>query len=308
MSEAAIRTDGLTKRYGRKTAVDGLTFEVPAGAISGFLGPNGAGKTTTFAMLCGFVRPDAGTARVLGEPLGRLAAVRRRVSALPQDARFHPDRTLSDSLAFLGRLQGLASDVAVREADRVLAAVDLADSRKVRGRALSHGMAKRFGIAQAFIGSPELVLLDEPTEGLDPRNAHTVRQMIRSLAGRSTVLVSSHNLAEVEDLCDHAAILDHGKLVTAGPMSDLTGQDEQVLVTLVPGGPDASEILRAIASVRSVAVSPDGTALRIGLRPPPGTPTEAAVTDVLRALIGAGRLVGGVARGRSLEERFLELT
>ncbi|MBM4396450.1 MAG: ABC transporter ATP-binding protein, partial [Deltaproteobacteria bacterium] len=275
-------------------------------SLFGFLGPNGAGKTTTFSLLCGFVRPDAGTATILGEPLDRFVRSRGRMAALPQDARFHPERTVADSLAFLAELTGLRGDAARREADRVIEAVGLGDARGVRGRALSHGMSKRFGVAQAFLGSPELVLLDEPTEGLDPRNARTVREMIRSLAGRSTVVVSSHNLAEVEDLCDRAAILDRGRLVAAATMADLTGADEQVIVTL--GAPLANAQAVLAAAAKAVETSADGLRLRVRLRVTPGTRPEAAITETLRALIAAGAQVGSVVRGRSLEERFLELT
>ncbi len=304
--DVAIRTEGLTKRYAGRAVVDDLSFTVPAGSIFGFLGPNGAGKTTTFAMLCGFVRPSAGCATVLGRPLSDLP--RDRMAALPQDARFHPERTLQDSLQFLAELQGLSPERAVAETERVLAAVDLLEARGVRGRALSHGMAKRFGVAQAFLGAPEVVLLDEPTEGLDPRNAHTVRQMIRAMSGRSTVLVSSHNLAEVEDLCDHAAIIDHGKLVAQSSLADLTGQDQQVLVRLGRAGNDMAGVLRALPRVGSVEIAANGLSLRLTLRPRPGEPVEDAISEALGALLGCGATVGSVVRGRSLEERFLELT
>ena len=304
----ALRTEALTKRYGRKAAVDGLSFEVPPGSIFGFLGPNGAGKTTTFSLLCGFVLPTSGGATVLGEPLSGLRRLRGRLSALPQDARFQPSRTCLDSLRFMAEVQGIEPAAARREADRVLETVGLQDARAVKGGALSHGMAKRFGIAQAFLGEPELVLLDEPTEGLDPRTAHTIRQLVRSLAGRSTVVVSSHNLAEVEDLCDRAAIIDHGRLVAQGTLGELTGTDQQVIVTLGPGGPDPSAALRRLARVKAVEVAPGGLRVRVALRPLAGEPVEAAVSEVLRAVLDSGATVGAVVRGRSLEERFLELT
>lgn len=304
--EAVIRTNGLTKRYNGRPVVDGLTFEVPRGAIFGFLGPNGAGKTTTFAMLCGFVRPSVGSATVLGRPLTDLP--RDRMAALPQDARFHPERTLSDSLIFMGRLQGMDAARAQGEAARVLAAVDLAEAGKVRGKELSHGMAKRFGVAQAFLGTPELVLLDEPTEGLDPRNAHTVRQMIRAMSGRSTVLVSSHNLAEIEDLCDTAAILDRGRLVAQASIAELTGRNQQVLIQLGAAGSGPQAALATLPHVAGVEASPDGLRLRVTLRLAPGERAEVAITEAVGALIASGATLGTVVRGHSLEERFLELT
>ncbi|NOZ02056.1 MAG: ABC transporter ATP-binding protein [Deltaproteobacteria bacterium] len=305
---AAIVTDGLTKRYGPKRAVDKLTFEVPQGSIFGFLGPNGAGKTTTFSLLCGFVRPSGGGATVLGEPLSRLRKVHNRMSALPQDARFHPARRIRDALRFLGELGGMDRAQARREADRVLNAVGLQDSGDVKGRALSHGMAKRFGIAQAFMGSPDLVLLDEPTEGLDPRTAHSVRELIASLAKRSTVLVSSHNLSEVEDLCDHAAIIDHGKLIRQGSLAELTESNEVMILTLGPGSPDPTLALSSLPIVSTIEASDSNELLRIILNPVKGEPVEKTVTEVLRAAIEAGALISDVHRGRSLEERFLELT
>jgi ABC-type multidrug transport system ATPase subunit len=304
--ETVIHTNGLTKRYNGRAVVDALSFEVPRGAIFGFLGPNGAGKTTTFAMLCGFVRPSAGSATVLGRPLNDLP--RDRMSALPQDAKFHPERTLSDSLVFMGQLQGMDTPRARGEAARVLAAVDLSEAGKARGRELSHGMAKRFGVAQAFLGEPEVVLLDEPTEGLDPRNAHTVRQMIRAMAGRSTVLVSSHNLAEIEDLCDSAAIIDRGRLVTQASITELTGRNQQVLIQLGTAGSGATAALAGLAHVAAVEASPDGLRLRITLKLGPGEPAEAGITEAVSALIRSGATLGTVVRGHSLEERFLELT
>ncbi len=304
----AIRTEGLTRRYAGRAVVDGLSFAVPTGSIFGFLGPNGAGKTTTFSMLCGFVRPHAGRAFVLDTPLSDLQRVRRRVTALPQDAQFPARRTIEDILRFYGELGGMTRSEAHHETDRVLASVDLAGARQTRGQALSHGMAKRLGIAQAFLGQPELVLLDEPTEGLDPRMAKTVREMIVALKGRSTVLVSSHNLAEVQDICDAAAILDRGRLVAQGTMDALTGADEQVIVTIGTPMSDVAGILSGRPGVRVAEASPDGRTIRVTLSRAPDVPVEVAITEVLRTLIAAGATIGTVRRGGGLEERFLALT
>ncbi len=305
---AAVRLERVTRRYGARVALDGLSLEVPEGSIFGLLGPNGAGKTTTFAILCGFVRPSSGRVFLLGEPLSRLNRVRHRMAALPQDARFQPNRTLRDCLRFLGELSGLTPDDARREGDRLLEAFGLAEARDVPGRAVSHGMNKRFGLAQAFLMPADLLLLDEPTEGLDPRVAHEVRDRIRSASRRPTVVVSSHNLAEVQDLCDAAAILDRGRLVAQGTMRELTESDERVIVTLGPGSPDPSAAVGALPGVTAVERSPGGDRLRVTLRPRPGEPVEAAITAVLRALMDQGATIGAVTRGRTLEERFLELT
>lgn len=304
----AVRMERVTRRYGARVALDGLSLEVPEGSIFGLLGPNGAGKTTTFSILCGFVRPSSGRVFLLGEPLSRLDRVRNRMAALPQDARFQPNRTLRDCLRFLGELSGLGPDEARREGDRMLEAFGLAEARDVPGRAVSHGMARRFGLAQAFLVPADLVLLDEPTEGLDPRVAHEVRERIRSVGRRATVVVSSHNLAEVQDLCDAAAILDRGRLVVQGTMGELTESDEKVLVALGPGSPDLSAAVGALPRVTAVERSPGGDRLRVTLRPEAGEPIEAAITTVLRALMDGGATIGGVTRGRTLEERFLEMT
>lgn len=304
----AVRMERVTRRYGARVALDGLSLEVPEGSIFGLLGPNGAGKTTTFSILCGFVRPSSGRVFLLGEPLSRLDRVRNRMAALPQDARFQPNRTLRDCLRFLGELSGLGPDEARREGDRMLEAFGLAEARDVPGRAVSHGMARRFGLAQAFLVPADLVLLDEPTEGLDPRVAHEVRERIRSVGRRATVVVSSHNLAEVQDLCDAAAILDRGRLVVQGTMGELTESDEKVLVALGPGSPDLSAAVGALPRVTAVERSPGGDRLRVTLRPEAGEPIEAAITAVLRALMDGGATIGGVTRGRTLEERFLEMT
>ncbi len=301
---AVIETNKLTKKYDGRAVVDQLTFTVPQGSIFGFLGPNGAGKTTTFAMLCGFIRPSGGDAVVLGQPLSNLP--RHLMSALPQDAKFHPERTLKDSLIFMAQLQGMDKRKAAAEAKRVLEAVELLDAAKFRGKTLSHGMAKRFGVAQAFLGTPELVLLDEPTEGLDPKNSQTVRDMIKAMAGKSTVLVSSHNLAEIEDLCNEALILDKGKLVTQASISELTGRNQQILIQL--GSAGSIDALKNLSSVIAVEASDDGKSLRVSLNLAPGERPEPAITEILSTLISTGATVGTVVRGKSLQERFLELT
>lgn len=304
----AIVTSGLTKTFGALRAVDNLSFSVPRGSIFGFLGPNGAGKTTTFALLCGFIRPSSGGATILGQSLKDFRRDEGRMSALPQDARFHPDRSVIDSLRFLAELQGLSTEKARIETDRVLSAVDLLDARKKRGGELSHGMSKRFGIAQAFLGTPEMVLLDEPTEGLDPRNARTIRDMVRQLSGKSTVLVSSHNLSEVQDLCDYAAIIDHGKLVTQGSIAQLTHSDEQIILTLGSPCSFAVDALAQLAGVKTVDVSDDGLKLKVAFALDLNETTETAITRIMKAALEAGAMVGSVVRGKSLEDRFLEVT
>jgi ABC-type multidrug transport system ATPase subunit len=308
MSTPVVVTRGLTKVYGRLRALDGLELSIPAGSIFGLLGPNGAGKTTTFSLLTGLSLPTAGEATVLGQPLGRLHRLRGRLAALPQDTRFPPARSIRDTLALLARLGGVAEPKVEPEVDRVLAAVALTDAADTKGRALSHGMAKRAGLAQAFLGAPELVFLDEPTEGLDPRNAEEVRGYVRRLAGSATVVISSHHLAEVESLCDAAAILDHGKLVTQGTMAELTRADERVVVALGAGAADPTPLLAGLACVRQVAFSAERHEVAITLHLGPGDTADQAVSAVLQALLKGGLTVGAVTRGERLQARFLEVT
>lgn len=299
----AIQTEGLTKRFARTVAVDRLSFEVPNGSLFGLLGPNGAGKTTTLSILCGFLRPDAGNFRILGEAPGVVPF--GRISALPQDARFYTSRTVAESLRFLAELSGMDQSHAKSECDRLIEVVGLMEARNVRCRDLSHGMRKRFGIAQAFIGSPELVLLDEPTEGLDPRNAHQIRELIRSIAGKSTIVISSHNLAEVQEICDHAAIIAKGRLIEAGTIEELTRANERVTIELGQTNTQAIEAVRAMPAVVSVEVI-EGKVLQLTLRC--DGDVEATITAVLKVLVEHGATVGTITRGRPLIERYLEVT
>ncbi len=304
----AIETSALTKVFGSLVAVDRLDLKVPAGSIFGLLGPNGAGKTTTFSMICGFVKPSGGTVAVLGFPIEKFPHASGLLSALPQDARFHPDRTVLDSMIFLGTLTGMTRPVAERQSRELLAKVDLSDAAGMKGGHLSHGMMKRFGIAQAFLGHPELVLLDEPTAGLDPRNAFTIRQMIRALAGAATVVVSSHNLVEVQDLCTHAAIINQGRLVSAGSMDELTSRNQQVVLTIGNLTEEIARKIEALPGVSGVAASGNGQELKIIYKANADQSADDAVSQIVAGAVAAGASVSGVKRGQDLEQRYLEVT
>jgi ABC-type multidrug transport system ATPase subunit len=307
-SQYAIETTGLTKIFGTLTAVDKLSLKVPTGSIFGLLGPNGAGKTTTFSMICGFVKPSAGEASVLGFPLKQFPHASGKLAALPQDARFHPERTVIDCMVYLGTLAGLTDMEARAQAKQLLIDVDLLDAMNMKGGHLSHGMAKRFGIAQAFLGHPKLVLLDEPTAGLDPKNAHTVRQMIRVLSGSATVVVSSHNLAEVQDLCTYAGIINAGKLVSSGSMDELTARNQQVVVTVTKADAALISKIEAMNRVIGVVVAGSGNDLKIMFKANADESIDQAVSQIIAGIIAAGGAVGGVRRGQDLEERYLEVT
>ena len=214
----AISTRGLTKRYGARTVVDGLDLDVPAGVVAGFIGPNGAGKTTTLRMLLGLVRPDAGTGSVNGVPLTRPAGYLPRVGALIESPAFYPGLSGARNLAVQATLGGL--DPAGIPA--LLERVGLAGRGGDSYQRYSLGMRQRLGIAAALLGDPALVVLDEPTNGLDPAGIREMRGIVRSINqdGR-TVLVSSHLLAEVEQVCDWLIVIGEGRRLFQGPTRDL---------------------------------------------------------------------------------------
>ena len=228
----ALRLSGVRKRYGKNLALDGLELEVPRGSIFGFVGPNGAGKTTTFGIVSGAVKADAGTIDVLGE--GPFDPVRHagRVTVLPQDCQLNPFSSARQLLRFFARLQGLSKRDAHAEAERVLEMVKLRDRGDARVRELSHGMKRRLAVAQAFLGDPELVLLDEPTGGLDPHLVVEMREVLRQQSEKRTVVVSTHILGDIESTCDHVAFLESGRCVKSAPMKELTRAQSIVKIRL----------------------------------------------------------------------------
>lgn len=206
-----IQCDNLSKQYGNKLALDTVSLTLTQGAPIALVGPNGAGKTTLFSLLCGYIQPTNGSISILGHKPGS-KALQGLLSALPQDAALDPNFSIVSQLQFFAQLQGMTTKAAKQEALRVLALVDLTDSAEAKPKSLSHGMSKRVSIAQALMGSPKIVLLDEPTAGLDPANAKKIRQIVKNLSGNTTFVISSHNLDELEKLCDQVVYLEHGKL------------------------------------------------------------------------------------------------
>jgi ABC-2 type transport system ATP-binding protein len=216
---AIIEASGLTKRYGRVTAVDGLSFTVEAGQIVGFLGPNGAGKTTALRMLVGLVRPDGGSATICGRAYADLAAPAAQVGAVFEATGFHPGRTARNHL----RVQALATDVDAARVEDVLELVDLSHAADKRVGAFSLGMRQRLGLATALLADPDVLILDEPANGLDPEGVRWLRDLLRGMAADGTaVLVSSHGLAEVSQTADSVVIVNSGRLVTEAPVAQLT--------------------------------------------------------------------------------------
>jgi len=213
MKSPIIQCQQLRHIYSGKVALNDVSFEVEAGEPIGLVGPNGAGKTTLLNILSGFLRPTSGTVRLFGHAPGAVQ-LNGKVSALPQDARLDPIFTLTEQLAYYARLQGFTTQQAILEASRVLEAFALTEAAHEKPGVLSHGMAKRAAIAQAMIGTPALILLDEPTAGLDPVNVRTVRSIIAEQSSATTFIISSHDLAELDRLCRHILLLENGTLQT----------------------------------------------------------------------------------------------
>ncbi len=313
-SEPALRTRRLTKRFGPKTAVDDVTLTVGAGTVFGLIGPNGAGKTTTFSILAGYLRPTDGTAEVLGFAPTAVNELRSRLGVLPQDALLPASDTVGEFLLHMGRLQDLPRDKAIESARRGLEEVSGSDWWKQRCGSLSHGMAKRVALAQAFLGDPEVVLLDEPTAGLDPRIAWEVRQLIKAKRGQRTIVISSHNLQELEEICDAAAILDRGRLVAQGTMAELTAANEEVRIQVASGtkrGTDAGQVplsrLRDLPVVASLELDDERCELVIRFERK-AADAETVIGQVLSVLLQNQVRISGVSKGRGLEQRVMDLT
>ena len=223
IARVAVSTRGLVKRYGKRRALNGFTLDVPVGCVMGLVGPNGAGKTTWMMSVAGLLRTESGTTGLFGTSHPFDAALHSgRLAILPQDSELPLESTPESFLTGLARLQGLSKDAAKESVAKILESVNLADRARASIRSLSHGMRKRLMAAQCFLGDPELVLLDEPMNGLDPEEAVRFRELIRTRAGSATVVISSHNLSDLEKLCTHITFVRDGKAVKTASVRELT--------------------------------------------------------------------------------------
>ncbi len=303
--ELAIETHGLTKRFGERLALDGVDLQVPRGCAFGFLGPNGAGKTTMIRTLLGLTHANAGTMSLLGLPVpAQRAHALRRVGAIVEEPRFHMQLTGRENLHVVAAVRGEETEARIAPA---LARVGLAERADEKVKSYSLGMRQRLGVARCLLCDPLLLILDEPTNGLDPGGIQEFREMIRGMVeheGR-TVFVSSHLLDEVEKFCDAAAIVDRGKVITQGPIADLAsdgGAARHQLVLGVDNVELALEVLSSSDLVRDARRSDEG--IRIVLT---GEPRDAALLNaaLVRAGVGVERLE---PVRQSLEQRFLQVT
>jgi ABC-2 type transport system ATP-binding protein len=303
VTDLAVRTRGLTKRYGRQVAVDAVDLAVPTGAVYGFLGPNGSGKTSTIRVLLGLAAASAGEVELLGQPMpSGWRTVLPRVGALVEGPAFYPWMSGPANLARL--------DAADRDADRrtrrariheAIERVGLTNAGTKRVKAYSLGMKQRLGIAAALLRPRDLLVLDEPTNGLDPQGTREVRSLVRSLAADGTTLVvSSHLLAEIEQVCSHVGVMSGGRLVAQGTLAELGGGGARTLEVRTPDTIEAVRVLTAAG----LAPTADGGSVR-AVRDGGGPAVEVIVAD----LVAAGVRVRGVAdRHDSLEDRFVALT
>ena len=301
--ESVIHTHALTKRYrGGQLAVDGLDLTVPAGSVFGFLGPNGSGKTTTIRMLMGLIEPTSGSARVLGHPMPRASrTVLPHVGALIEGPALYGFLSGRDNLIRYDAADPTA-DPRTRRA-RVGAALDrvgLAAAAGKKAKAYSLGMKQRLGLAAALLQPRRLLVLDEPTNGLDPQGMREIRSLIRELASDgTTVFLSSHLLDEIEQVCTHAAVMAQGRLITQGPVGELAAGARGRLVVTTPDPTDAARVLKE-QGVGDVVIAED----RVTADPP-----EGELADINAALVAAGVRVRGFAVERaSLEDAFVALT
>lgn len=246
-----VQCNDLSKQFGSKHALRGLDFELYQGAPIALVGPNGAGKTTLFSILCGYLPPTSGEVTIFGHAPGSKALF-GKVAALPQDAQLDPRFAIAKQLGFYAQLQGFNKKQARMEAERVLELVELKDVIDEKPGALSHGMRKRVTIAQALIGTPELVMLDEPTAGLDPRNARNIRQMVAELSDQATFIISSHNLNELERLSQTVLCLEHGKISQHSAISSKSSTGFLTIQLDVEGNVDPSLILHNLPGVLEV--------------------------------------------------------
>jgi ABC-2 type transport system ATP-binding protein len=311
-----INVQGLTKRYARTLAVNDISFEVGKGQIVGFLGPNGAGKTTTMRVLTGFLPPTAGTVTVAGfDVVEHPMEVKKRIGYLPETPPLYPEMEVSEYLTFVGRLKGISSADVGRRADEVIGRCALGDVRDKLIAKLSKGYRQRVGLAQAIIHNPDVLILDEPTAGLDPKQIIDTRDLIKHLAGDHTVILSTHILPEVEHSCQQVIIINKGKLVATDSVENLTnrlkGAEAVAIEIESPNGAlnqgDVQQRLEQVAGVSRVLPreAKDGR-LVFEVESLQGRHIR---PELARAVVEAGWDLNEMrAVGLSLEEIFLQLT
>ena len=305
--QSAVKVINLTKKFPRQVALDGIDLEIPQNSLYGLLGPNGAGKTTLFSIAAGFLKPTGGSIEVLGVDVGRISELRGQLAMLPQDAAFQGSIPVIDQLIMFSRLNGLDQNAAHNAAKDALEIVGLPEVARKSARTLSHGMMKRVALCQAFLGDAKVIFLDEPTAGLDPDNARRIRELVKEFTQDKTVIFSSHNLQEVQDICDYVCVIDKGRVVEEGTMESLTESTFLVRIELVSAlSQEAHAALQALPVVESIELTSDTEFnLRLNVS---GTGKDEAMKQIYGTLTSFEIYPRSVFEGASLEARFLEVT
>ncbi|NOT44177.1 MAG: ABC transporter ATP-binding protein [Acidobacteria bacterium] len=306
-----IEVQHLTKQYGAFTAVEDVSFTVERGEILGFLGPNGAGKTTTMRMVTGYMPPSRGRAIVAGYDIfEQPIEAKKRIGYLPETPPLYPDMTVRDYLTFVAKIRGVPRAERRSRVDTMMARTHVADMAGRHCGKLSKGYRQRVGLAQALLHDPDVLVLDEPTAGLDPKQIIETRQLIRELAGNHSVILSTHILPEVSQTCQRVVIINHGHVVAVDTPANLTARlrgSETIYVLVDGGGADVASALTAVPGVTSVAVTgTDAGALACEVASHTGHDVR---RDLAAAIVGAGwGLLEMRPMRMSLEDIFLHLT
>jgi ABC-2 type transport system ATP-binding protein len=296
MSDVIVEVDGVSKSFGEVNAVDDVSFAVERGQVYGLLGPNGAGKSTTLRMIVGLERPSKGSARLFGTTVAPGCPELVRVGAIVEQAAFVPHLSGMRNL----RLWWTATGANLRDADLdgALAIAGLGEAIDRKVKTYSQGMKQRLGFARLLLGRPELLILDEPTNGLDPGEIREIRELIGRLTEQgATVLLSSHHLSEVEQVCSHALVMNHGRLITSGTVSDLVGTTRSIYVE-VDDRAAAGAVLAGLPGVSNVQTQGDGLVMRLH---------DGRRSDVAAALFAAGLRLETLMPTARLEDAFLDL-
>jgi len=311
-----IKVEGLTKRYARTLAVDNISFEVEKGQIVGFLGPNGAGKTTTMRVLTCFLPPSSGSANVAGfDVLENPMEVKKRIGYLPETPPVYPEMEVAEYLNFVGRLKGISTGDINRRVDEVMGRCAVGDVRNKLIGKLSKGYRQRVGLAQAIIHNPDVLILDEPTSGLDPKQIIEIRELLRSLSGDHTIILSTHILSEVEHSCERVIIISQGRLVAIDSVANLTnrlrGSEAVALeVQAADGQPNPGEVQQRLEQVSGVSrvVMKDSKNGRLAFEVE-SLQGRQIRAELARSVVNAGWGLNELrAIGLSLEDIFLQLT
>jgi ABC-2 type transport system ATP-binding protein len=305
MPDVVLRTEGLSKHYGSLAAVTDLSLEVYQGEVFGFLGPNGAGKSTSIQMMCGLLKPDSGRVLIHERPITQNAEMRQRVGVCPQSIVLWSTLTCIEQLVFMGEMYDVPRSVARQRGESLLETMGLSDKRDKLAKTLSGGMQRRLNFVMALVHDPDILVLDEPEAGLDPQSRALVREYIKSLARKKTVILTTHNMDEADRLADRVAIIDHGRLLkldTPEALKSQIGEGDVLEITVDGPAPRQSAVSAVMPFAPRVVVSGDSLVMR-------GRNLVESLAAILDALRAAGFSPLDVRlRQNSLEDVFLTLT